>query len=161
MRHTNEYNKLRAFSAAVSIRMLGFPILAAPGSVSLFCSTSHLLDFTSMFAATVTPHPKTKTQPCKNSCGLWDGGEFCLNSKSLWRHFVYEYNQKNGKPDPVFISKLKFQILTWSEETDTTGQFDAWAHFRGNQQRVRPIQTCILRVYIFVISSELSIFDEQ
>lgn len=122
MRHTNEYNKLRASSAAVSIRMLGFPILAAPGSVSLFCSTSHLLDFTSMFAATVTPHPKTKTQPCKNSCGLWDGEEFCLNSKSLWRHFVYKYNKKNGKPDPVFVSKLKFQILTWSEETDTTGQ---------------------------------------
>lgn len=94
MRHTNEYNKLHASSAAVSIRMLGFPILATPGSLSLFCSTSHLLDFTSMFAATVTPHPKTKTQPCKNSCGLWDGEEFCLNSKSLWRHFVYEHNQK-------------------------------------------------------------------
>lgn len=29
---------------------------------------------------------------------------------------------KNGKPDPVFVFKLKFQILIRSEETDATVQ---------------------------------------
>lgn len=42
-RYTHEYNKLDASSAAVSVRMPGFHILAAPGDSSLFSSISHLL----------------------------------------------------------------------------------------------------------------------
>lgn len=60
-----------------------------------------------------------------------------------WRGDLFDFEMvltslciqnKNGKPDPVFVSKLKFQNLTWGGETDTTGQGNVWAHCKGMQQ---------------------------
>lgn len=64
-------------------------------------------------------------------------------------------DNKNGKPDLVFVSQLKFRILTWSEETDARVQWDVWAHFK-QMQRGNHFQTPILGVYIFVPPSDSS-----
>lgn len=93
-RYTNEYNKLGAFSAAVWSQMPDCPLLAAPGSFSLFCSISHLLDFTSTFAATATPCPKTKPSPVRilvgcgmerSSACIWNGCDFALYIEQKWK----------------------------------------------------------------------------
>ena len=39
--------------------------------------------FTSIFVAPAIPHPKIKPSPVRILVGLWDGEEFCLNSKWL------------------------------------------------------------------------------
>lgn len=61
---------------------------------------------------------------------------------------------KTGKPDPVFVLKLKSQILTRSEETDAAAQRAAWARFRGKRGGNQQIQEPSLRVYMFVLPSD-------
>lgn len=62
-------------------------------------------------------------------------------------------DNENGKPDLVFVSKLKFQILTPSEETDARAHWGVWAHFK-QKQRGNCSQTPILAVCIFVLPSD-------
>lgn len=59
-------------------------------------------------------------------------------------------DNENGKPDRVFVSKLKFQILTRIEEPDARVHWDVWAHFKQKQQGHR-FQTPI---YVFVLPSD-------
>lgn len=72
MRHTNEYNKLHASSAAVSVRMLGFPILAAPGSYPLSAAHHTFLILRVCLLLLSLPTPKQKPSPVKIlvGCGM-------------------------------------------------------------------------------------------
>lgn len=106
--------------------------------------------FTSIFPATATPHPNTKPSPIHILVGCGAERSFA------WLETVVTslcIDNKNGKPDLVFVSKLKFQILTQSEETDAGEAWDVWAHFK-QKQRGNRFQTPILGVYIFVLPSD-------
>lgn len=98
----------------VSASMLGFPILAAVEvhpSLQLITPSSVLQRFRLLL-----PLP-TPQDPALLEF-LWVVG---------WRGGSLEFemvvtllciDNKSGKPDPAFVSKLNFQILTRKEETD-------------------------------------------